>query len=106
MMKKDNNNMENKYFTLPRDWVRRIHRALRVSMVTTVLLFAAASHVCAAVDGDRFTVGGVDYKVMSATDMNVCALSINNDNTAAEVDIPETVTYRDEQFKVTAFGGQ
>lgn len=48
--------------------------------------------------------GGVHYKVLK-DNTTVCATRIANDNTASEVDIPETVTHNDELFTVVAFGG-
>lgn len=79
-------------------------RVLRSATLAAALMLAGVT-TAEAVVGDTFTTGGVSYKVIDATHMYVCAMGIDVSNTADTVNIPETVTNKDEVYTVTQFGG-
>ena len=67
---------------------------------------------CPAQTGDVFTVSGMDYEITSVDPYTVTVIGINDTNTAGRpsetqtisVTIPETVTYKEITYTVTAVG--
>ena len=67
---------------------------------------------CPAQTGDVFTVSGMDYEITSVDPYTVTVIGINDTNTAGRpsetqtisVTIPETVTYEEITYTVTAVG--
>ncbi len=80
-------------------------QAFKIAFVFIALLLTNISPMSAALKGDKFVIDGVSYQVIDETNMYVCALGIDYSNTKSEVDIPQTVTNKDEKFTVTQFGG-
>ncbi len=69
----------------------------------SALIGLSASFGVSAADGDTFTFQGLDYIVLSESDLT-CEVGPNADNASGDVVIPSTVSYDGKDYTVTALG--